>query len=252
MPDSRGPFPPCIFQTENTMAQATTPRGGEPVEWRKRTCTLTIRPLAVISGFIVMLICWTCIFILGVMAGRNSADKQQLAAAQQPQAEKQEAAHAATPSEGQAIIGAMDLRYQHSLKKKGLVDPAPEKNAPQPKPFKPAVAPAANAPAVTQPGTPAGTTPPSQLVQNTVPADTIRYDYVYQLATFNASEERRIDSLRESLEGEGFRTRVKRTGNQRALQLVVRGTTSVEEDVARAVKRLKLGDPWLRQKTPVK
>ncbi len=235
------------------MAQATTPRGGDHTEWRKRTITLSIRPLAVISGFIVMLICWTCIFILGVMAGRSSADRQQTAAVPQPpQAEKQESPRAAAPStEKQDIIGAMDLRYQYSLKKKGLVDPAPDKNAQQhAKPFKPVTVPAANGPAVTQPGG-QGTAQPPQLVQNTVPVENRRYDYVYQLATFQASDERKIDALRESLEGEGFRTRVKRTGNQRALQLVVRGTPAVEEDVARVLKRLKLGEPWLRQKTPV-
>lgn len=228
------------------MAQATTPRGGEQTSWGKRTLTVSFRPAFVISGFIVLLICWTGIFILGVMAGRSSAEKQ---TALPPVASRQgEAASDAQESgTAAAIINPTDLRYQRTLKRKGLTDPAPDKAAP----FKPAVAPAQAAAPKAEGGAAPQAADRQRLLQGTSAPENQRYDYVYQLATFQASEERKIDSLRESLEGEGFRTRVKRTGSKRAVQLVVRGTSSVEEDVARVARRLNLGEPWLRQKTPL-
>lgn len=76
------------------------------------------------------------------------------------------------------------------------------------------------------------------------------FDYVFQVAAFKDTES--VDDLRQRLEGRGYRTRVARSGRYHVIYLLVRGDARRAEEVPRVLRSLRLGEPLLRSKKPVR
>lgn len=234
-----------FFLWEKTMPQ------NADLPWLKQTATITLKPATFVSSALVLLVCWTCIFLLGVMAGRDNANSrphkqiEQSAAKNSPSSEPE----TMTP-ENQAIIDATDLRYQFTLKKGGLIDRLEQGKNALVAQILPHMVPEKTAPKANTPKPETAEAPKTESASAQGDAGRM-YDYVYQIGTFRESDEASIDRLRERLEGAGYRTRMQRSGSLRILFLVGRATAAIEEDVAAITRSFKLGPPLLRQKKPV-
>ena len=75
------------------------------------------------------------------------------------------------------------------------------------------------------------------------------FDYIYQVAAFR--DENSADSLRQKLEGYGYRTILQREGNLLLVQVRMRGSSQAEAEFVEVLRQLKLGNPILKSKTPV-
>jgi hypothetical protein len=218
--------------------------------WLKQTATITLKPATFVSAALVLLVCWTCIFLLGVMAGRDNANSRPHKQIENSVARAPASGSTEMTPENQAIIDATDLRYQFTLKKGGLIDRLEQGKNTLVAQILPQLAPEKPKPKEKEPKEEAAS--PTKAEGAGTQADAGRmYDYIYQIGTFRESDEASIDRLRERLEGAGYRTRMQRSGSLRILFLVGRATSAIEEEVPAITRNFKLGPPLLRQKEPV-
>lgn len=79
--------------------------------------------------------------------------------------------------------------------------------------------------------------------------DESMYDFVFQVAALRDAQA--ADVLRQSLEGEGLRTRLEQSGKLYLVLVLLRGTGSRAAELGDIARQLRLGEPMLRAKKPV-
>lgn len=75
------------------------------------------------------------------------------------------------------------------------------------------------------------------------------YDYVFQVAALR--EAGAADNLRQTLEGEGLRTRLEQSGKLYIVLVLMRGAPTRVSELGDLALKLRLGNPMLRNKKPV-
>lgn len=98
--------------------------------------------------------------------------------------------------------------------------------------------------------------PPAQAVEeaenvgNEQPEDDPQvYDYLFQLGAFR--DEDTVDSLRQTLEGYGYRTSMKQSGKMFLVLVRLRGNGTQANEVIATARELRLGNPLILEKKPV-
>ena len=178
-------------------------------------------------------------YLGGVMAGRSHwRAPQETAEAEAPVAEDENA-----PEEHGAVLHPSDLRFATALR--ALPGEKPPPPPPQPDKQKEGAAPAM--PPGMRPAVPPGQTPPPPVKPTTPPTV---FDFVFQVAAFKDMES--VDDIRQRLEGRGYRTRMERRGKLYVIFLLLRGDAARAAEVPAVLKSLRLGEPLLRSKKPVR
>ncbi len=75
------------------------------------------------------------------------------------------------------------------------------------------------------------------------------FDFVFQVSSLK--DENAVDTLRAKLEGEGLRTKMSKSGAYYIVYVLLRGNNQRAEDIRARMIALRLGNPLLKQKTPV-
>ena len=216
----------------------------------KRAYTLNLTFSTLLTAVIVTLIGVSWVFMLGVMVGRGYNPDAKVHEFTERVLRRRQAPVVQEPP--QAILRPEELHFGAALRDKPLYN----STAPAVIPAAPTPARQTNNSAVTAAGAQAAPTqtvqPPTQLVPRG--AQPVRFDFVYQVATFRDTEQ--ADKLRERLEGEGIRTIMERNPAKdgKSLYKVLAARRGTEEDnkqLLALLDRLKLGLPLLRSKKPV-
>ncbi len=192
-------------------------------------------------------------FMMGVIVGRDDvasrptlaqvaeAQEAQLQAQKAKEAKAQTAAQTPPPQENtpptQQVMTPEELKYATALKSKGGQKAQPSKEEVA-TPVQSSAVEAAKE-MVTQPET---------APKPTENKDAL-FDYVYQVASLK--DEKAVDTLRAKLEGEGFRTRMSKSGNYLKVLVLLRGTSAQALALQDRMVQLKLGSPLQQQKTAV-
>jgi cell division septation protein DedD len=219
----------------------------------KRAYTLKLSFSMLLTTAIVALIGISWVFMLGVMVGRgDNPDVKVREFTERVLRGKQAPAVQEPP---QAILRPEELNFSVALRDRPLHNGTAAVGTPAAQPQTSQtggavqVAPARNGTASQTAQLPAQTVPPG--AQS---AQSVRFDFVYQVAAFREPEQ--ADKLRERLEGEGVRTSMEKSPAKggKGLYLVLAVRRGTEEDNGQLLaifERLKLGAPLLRSKKPV-
>lgn len=74
-------------------------------------------------------------------------------------------------------------------------------------------------------------------------------DYLFQMAAFR--DENSADNLRQSLEGEGYRTILQKSGKMFVVLVKMRGTEQQAAELLELAHKMRLGDPVARERKPL-
>lgn len=180
-------------------------------------------------------------YLGGIMAGRSHWHAPQVEVAD---AEAPAPAGEAPTDEHGTVLHPSDLRFATALRAAPGEKPLPPPPPPADK-GKEGAAPAM--PPGMRPAVPPGQTPPPP-AKPASPATV--FDYVFQVAAFKDTES--VDDIRQRLEGRGYRTRMERRGKLYVIFLLLRGDAARAAEVPGVLKSLRLGEPLLRSKKPVR
>lgn len=183
-------------------------------------------------------------YIGGVMSGRHmGAETARPEIAEKAPGKAPEIAEKEETGQSGQILAAEELEFARVLRNEKV--PALPKDAPA----APAeIAPAAGTPAPGEEKEPQSAQPPAEAME-TPPATEGLYDYIFQLGVFK--DEGMADKLRQSLEGYGLRTQLRRSGKLYVVRVLLRGDPSRAAEIGSIAGVLKLGPPLEVSRRPV-
>ena len=199
--------------------------------WLRKTFS-GLSSTSVLTIVFLVLAAMTGAYIWGVITGREMDAPATEPAREEPPAPVAELAP-------DRILQAHELEFTQALRDETRRPGSENAPLPAPEPRKEEI-PAPPAP-------PAPENPVSQADIET-DADSI-YDYVFQVAALRDAGA--ADNLRQSLEGEGLRTRLEQNGKLYIILVLMRGRAARVEELAGITRQLRLGEPLLKSRKQV-
>lgn len=215
---------------------------------------MRLRPSSIVAGLFLSIAAMGVAYIGGVMSGRDAARRER---------EKPIVCIGENAIEAPAMIGEVSGEAEKAVEEKGILSPEElefarvlrnERAAPKidaEKDLAPAAGPAdkkseeqpENEPPLHDKGAGGEAREPAPENIGAI------YDYVFQIGAFK--DEAMADKLRETLEGQGFRTRMKRNGKLFIVLALLRGDEQRAADLVKAAEALRLGAPLELERKPV-
>lgn len=197
----------------------------------KNTGKILLRPSSLVTIIFLAVTAIALAYIAGVMSGRHggfAGAAQEAIKAQNPPPETE-------TREPEKILAPEELDFARVLREQAARPKPPE---------------APEAAESIDPAPGEATDIGLSASENSEKAETGQiFDFLFQLAAFR--DEAGADSLRERLEGAGYRTILQKSGKMLVVLVRLRGQESAENELRELAASLRLGAPLLKQKKAV-